>query len=113
LPFTTNVSGTSSTDATNSGTTTVTLTGQGTDSVGFQIAISGPATSGGGVQMTSSQVSFGPAANRHQYTGQVTSLNGTTIQAVVTDSTGAKATLSFDLTLSGTALGGSLTASAS
>ena len=112
LPFTTNVSGTSSTSVSDSGTTTVALDGQGTG-VTFHIAISGPATSGGGVRMTGSQVAFGPAANRHQYTGHVTSLNGNTIQATVTDSAGSNVALGFDLTLSGSALSGSLTASAS
>jgi sulfoxide reductase heme-binding subunit YedZ len=111
LPFTTNITGTSSTASSGSGTTTVTLGGQGSDSVAFQVVISGPAASGGGVQMTSSQVSFGPASNPRQYTGHVTSLNGSAIIATVTDSAGSGVTLSFDISLSGSALSGSLTAS--
>lgn len=115
LPFTTNITGTSRTASSGSGTTTVTLSGQGSDSVAFQVVISGPAASGGGVQMTSSQVSFGPASNTRQYTGHVASLNGSTIVATVTDSSGSGSgsgvTLSFDVSLSGSALGGSLTAS--
>ncbi|WP_194927412.1 ferric reductase-like transmembrane domain-containing protein [Catenulispora pinisilvae] len=113
LPFSTNVSGTTSTASSNSGTSTVTLNGQGTDPVVFQVVISGPAASGGGVQMTSSQVSFGPASSPQQYTGQVSSLNGTSIQATVTNSAGSRITLSLDLSLSGTAMSGSLSASAS
>jgi hypothetical protein len=112
LPFTTNISGTATTTQSGSGTTTVTLAGQATDPVAFHVAISGPATDGG-VQMTSSQVSFGPTASPQQYTGQVTSLNGSNIDATVTDSAGAKVALSLDVSLSGTALSGSLTASAS
>jgi hypothetical protein len=113
LPFTTNVSGTAGATASNSGTTTVTLNGQGTDPVAFQVVISGPATSGGGVQMTGSQVSFGPTGSPHQYTGQVSSLNGGSIQATVKNSAGSAVSLSFDLSLSGTAMSGSLTATAS
>jgi predicted ferric reductase len=113
LPFTTNVSGTSTTTVADSGTTTVTLNGKGTEPVAFQIIISGPATSGGGVQMTSSQVSFGPTGSPHQYTGHVVSLNGGSIQATVTNSAGSTVSLSFDLSLSGTAMSGSLTATAS
>jgi hypothetical protein len=113
LPLTTNVSGTVGTTTSDSGTTTVTLNGQGTDSVAFQVVISGPATSGGGVQMTGSHVSFGPTGSPHQYSGLVSSLNGGSIQATVTNSAGTKVSLSFDLTLSGTALSGSLTVTAS
>lgn len=116
LPFTTNISGTSSISSSGSGTTTVTLNGAGTASVAFQVVISGPAASGGGVQMTSSQVSFGPTANPRQYTGHVSSLNGSNILASTTDSAGSTVMLSLDVSLSGSASGstmsGSLTASA-
>ncbi|MBS2538618.1 ferric reductase-like transmembrane domain-containing protein [Catenulispora sp. NF23] len=113
LPFSTNVSGTTRTASSNSGTSTVTLNGRGADPVVFQVVISGPAASGGGVQMTSSQVSFGPTSSPQQYTGQVSALNGGSIQATVTDSGGSRITLSLDLSLPGTALSGSLSASAS
>ena len=112
LPFTTNISGTADVASTGSGTATVTLDGSSTGLAVVQVVISGPATSEGGVQMTSSRVSFGPPADPHQYTGQVTGLNGSSIQASVTDSAGARVALSLDVSLSGTAMSGSLTASA-
>ena len=111
LPFTTNISGTVGTASAGSGTTAVTLNGQGTDPVVFQLVINGPEASGGGVEMTSSQVSFGPTANPHQYKGQVTSLNGSSIQTTVADSTGTKITLRLDVSLAGSTMTGSLTAS--
>ena len=111
LPFTTNISGTAST-ASAGDTSTVTLDGRGTGSIAFQVVISGPAVAGGGVQMTSSKVFFGTTASPRQYTGQVTSLNGSNILAAVTDSAGSRVTLSVDVSLSGSALSGSLTASA-
>ena len=63
--------------------------------------------------MTSSQVSFGTTASPHRYTGQVTALNGSTVVATVTDAAGSRVVLSLDVSLSGSALSGSLTASAS
>jgi hypothetical protein len=113
LPFTTDISGTTTTGSSDSGTTTVTLSGRGTDPVAFQVLISGPAASGAGVRMTSSQVSFGPTSSPQQYTGQVSWLNGSSIRATVTDGAGARITLSLGISLSGTAMSGSLSASAS
>lgn len=113
LPFTTDISGTAGTAPAQDATTTVTLSGQGISPVVFHVVISGPAVAGGGVRMASSQVSFGTTASPHRYTGQVTSLNGSTIVAAVADGTGSRVTLSLDVSLSGSALSGSLTASAS
>jgi methionine sulfoxide reductase heme-binding subunit len=47
----------------------------------------------GGVAMTSSRVSAGPATNPDQYQGQVTGLNGSNVQAAVTDGGGAHLTV--------------------
>jgi hypothetical protein len=112
LPFTTDIFGTGTTATSDSGTSTVALNGQGSGSVVVQVTISGPAASEGGVQMTSSQVFFGTTASPRQYTGHVTSLNGSTISATVTDGAGTRVTLSLDVSLSDSALSGSLTASA-
>ncbi len=53
------------------------------------IRIEGGAIAGGGVAMSDSQVSAGPSSNPDRYSGRVTSLAGPTIQASVSDSSGA------------------------
>jgi DMSO/TMAO reductase YedYZ heme-binding membrane subunit len=55
--------------------------------------------SGGGVAMTSSRVSAGPMANPDQYSGRVTGLNGTSIQATVADGGGRRLTLLAELNI--------------
>jgi DMSO/TMAO reductase YedYZ heme-binding membrane subunit len=76
------------------------------------IRIEGEPISGGGVQMTSSEVSAGPAANGHQYTGRVTALQGADIQATLSDRAGSTLVLLARLRLGagGQAASGTLTA---
>lgn len=110
LPFSTAVSGTVSTARSASGSSDVTIAGLGSDPVAFRVVITGSAAEEGGVVMTSSHVTFGPSASPQQYSGQVTALNGTHLQASVTDSAGAAVALTFDLKLTETAMSGTLTA---
>jgi len=111
LPFRTAVTGTvRSSDGDD--TASVTLAGTGAEPVAFEIVISGVPAANGGISMTGSQVSFGPAARPRLYTGQVTELAGSTVRASVRDASGAALALGFDLSLSGTALTGTLSAGA-
>ncbi|NUP46617.1 MAG: hypothetical protein HOW97_04795, partial [Catenulispora sp.] len=118
LPFRSPVSGTVRSSHADSGTSSVTLAGTGanagTDPVAFEIVIDGvPAgDDGGGLAMTGSSVSFGPSAQPRLYTGQVTRLNGGAIRASVRDASGTALSLEFDLSLSGSALSGTLSAGA-
>ncbi len=61
------------------------------------ITLRGEALDGGGLQMTSSDVTLGPSSNPGQYRGSVTALNGTNISAQVTDGSGHRLTLSTQL----------------
>jgi sulfoxide reductase heme-binding subunit YedZ len=54
----------------------------------LHILIEGQPINGGGVQMTRSSVTLGPASDPHQYRGSVTGLQGTTIAASVRDAAG-------------------------
>jgi hypothetical protein len=51
--------------------------------------------------MTDSQVSAGPDANPDRFSGRVTGLSGPTIQASVSDTTGAAVALAADLRAQG------------
>jgi len=57
------------------------------------IRIEGQAIPGGGVDMTDSQVSAGPASNADRYSGNVTALAGSTIQARASDTSGSAVTI--------------------
>jgi hypothetical protein len=61
------------------------------------IRIEGQAIRGGGVVMSDSQVSAGPASNPDQYSGRVTALAGPTIQASAADATGATVAITAEL----------------
>jgi hypothetical protein len=63
------------------------------------IRIRGQAAQGGGVQMTTSRVSAGPMANPDQYQGHVTGLNGTTVQATLSDGRGSSVVVVAQLTV--------------
>ena len=65
------------------------------------IRIEGQAIPGGGVEMSDSQVSAGPASNPDRYSGRVTALSGPTIQARVTDATGAAVAIAAELQAQG------------
>lgn len=109
LPVSASVNGTVQSTSASGDQQTVTLAGTAGSDV-FQIAITGPPTSGGGVQMNTSHVSFGTPSSPNLYTGTVTALNGGNIQAVVSDSAGARATLTVTATITGTTLSGTLRA---
>ena len=66
----------------------------------LRLAIVGNALAGGGVQMTSSTVSLGTAANPTSFTGSITSLNGTDIAARVSSTDGHALTLALALSIS-------------
>ncbi len=59
----------------------------------LRIRIAGQPLGGGGVQMTSSRVTLGPASSPDQYRGKVTALRGSDVQAVVSDGSGSTLTL--------------------
>jgi methionine sulfoxide reductase heme-binding subunit len=65
--------------------------GQRLSSLSFRIA--GEPVDGGGVQMTSSRVTLGPGSDPRAYRGVITALEGTNIEAVVRDRSGARLTL--------------------
>ena len=65
----------------------------------LRIRIEGQAIPGGGVQMTSSEVSGGPASNPDRYHGRVTGLNGSSVRATVSDGAGTTLGLLVDLQL--------------
>ncbi len=67
----------------------------------LHIRIEGRPIDGGGVQMTDSQVSLGSASNPDRYTGRVTALQGSTVQATVSDAIGTRIVLLARLQLAG------------
>ncbi len=66
----------------------------------LRIRIAGLPLAGGGVQMTSSRVTLGPASNPDQFEGRITALEGTNVRARVDDASGTTlsvvAQLQFD-----------------
>lgn len=117
VPFQAPLSGTASQSQTAGGDVSVTIattaTGAG-DHAALEIVITG-VPEGGGVAMTSSQVSFGPAGAPRQYSGRLTALNGTRMRAVVSGSAAGLSqralTLDVALTVNGSAVTGSLSVS--
>jgi sulfoxide reductase heme-binding subunit YedZ len=82
------------------------VSGQQLNRLGIRII--GEPVDGGGVEMTSSRVQLGASSDTSLYRGQVTSLSGTDIIAVVSNSTGARLRLFARLRVdpgSGTASG--------
>ncbi len=74
----------------------------------LHIRIRGRAIAGGGVRMTASRVTLGPASNPDQYNGHVTGLQGSEIAATVSDGNGSTVALIARLEISlgpGTATG--------
>ena len=78
--------------------------------VRLRIAVTGPAVPGG-VEMTSSQVTLGPAASPARYAGRLVSLDGSVMRAVVSGA-GQQLALAVDLTQSGSSVTGTLAAAA-
>ncbi len=76
------------------------------------IIITGQSDGNGGVTMSGSQVTFGPAASPRQYTGQLVSLNGTAMSARVRDGAGQSLLLAIGLQPNGNSVTGTLQVSA-
>ena len=93
-----------------SGQRTVTIDTASGTAARLRIVVSGPAVPGG-VEMTSSQVTLGPPAVPSRYAGRLVSLDGSTMQAVVTGA-GQRLVLAINLTQSGNSVTGTLTAAA-
>jgi sulfoxide reductase heme-binding subunit YedZ len=74
----------------------------------LDIIITGQADGNGGVTMSGSQVTFGPSASPRQYTGQLVSLNGTSMTARVRDSAGQLLLLAISLQPNGNSVTGTL-----
>jgi sulfoxide reductase heme-binding subunit YedZ len=92
-----------------SGDSTVTLALANGNAVRLKIVISGPAVSGG-VDMTASSVTLGPASAPARYTGHVVTLAGASMQATVSGA-GQRLSLAIDLTSqTSTAVTGTLAA---
>lgn len=91
-----------------SGERTVTIAATSGTSTRLRIVISGPAVAGG-VEMTRSQVSLGPPTVPARYAGRLVSLDGTTMQAIVSGA-GQRLALAIDLAQSGGTVTGTLTA---
>jgi hypothetical protein len=77
------------------------------------IVITGQADSSGGVTMSGSEVMFGPAAVPSQYTGQLVTLNGTSMSARVRDRSGHGLLLTIALQPNGNSVTGTLQVSVS
>jgi hypothetical protein len=86
----------------------MTANGQRLDAL--DIRIIGQALEGGGVQMTRSRVTLGSSANPTQYTGSVTSLQGTDVAARLRNSSGSEVRLVARLQLDpgGGSIGGTV-----
>ena len=87
--------------------TTASPTGSGVRAA-LGIIITGQADGNGGVTMSGSQVTFGPSASPRQYTGQLVSLNGTSMSARVRDSAGQRLLLAIGLQPNGNSVTGTL-----
>ena len=111
LPLTSPITGTLNTAESGDGQAKVTISGSAHAPVVFQVVISGPALEDGGVQMTNSQVTFGPTAQSGLYQGRITSLNGPDISASLTNQAGSSINLSLHLSINGGNVTGTLTAS--
>jgi hypothetical protein len=75
------------------GAVDISLTLEGVQLDHLAIHLRGQPIEGGGIEMTSSSVTLGPASNPDEYGGRVTALEGTNIQARVTNGSGSALTL--------------------
>jgi hypothetical protein len=118
VPFSASLSGTVAQNTSGNGgavvhiQTTASPAGGG-GSAALGIIITGQADNNGGVTMSGSQVTFGPAASPQQYTGQLVSLTGTSMTAQVRDSAGQRLQLAIGLQPNGNSVTGTLRVSAS
>jgi Ferric reductase like transmembrane component len=86
-------------------------TGGGTNGV-LDIVLDGTPSSGGGVSLSGSQVSYGTASQPQQYTGQLTDLRGGVLEIATRDSSGRPVSLSVTVNINGTQATGRLVANA-
>lgn len=113
LPFTSNFAGTQQQRGPDSsGMVSVTIAGafHGSRNGQLRIVLTGQPAQGGGVQLTSSQVTLGPTSSPAEYEGQVTQLNGSTLVATVADTGGNQltATVQLQINPSGQAVSGTV-----
>ncbi len=104
LPLSTFVTGSlTETGPDQSGLVTVTLrlSSSGASADVAEVVLRG-VSSGGGVSMQSSAVSFGPSSAPSQYQGTVTALEGSQIAAAVTSASGGPLSLGLDLQIDST-----------
>jgi hypothetical protein len=113
LPMTAPITGTVKSVDSGAGQATVTISGTGTGGtpVAFKVVLSGPAAEDGGVQLTSSQVTFGPASRSDLYRGRIVSLNGGDLNAALTGQSGSPLSLALRLRINGGTVTGTLSAS--
>jgi hypothetical protein len=117
-PFHASLRGTASESQAAGGAVSVTIattaSGAG-DHAALDIVITGTPDGSGGVAMTRSAVSFGPAGAPRQYSGSLTALNGTSMRAVVSGNSSGRnqrtLTLNVALTVNGSTVTGSLSVS--
>jgi len=111
-PFTAQVSGTvtQGQDASGLVQVNISLTVQSAVLSALSVTITGSAIAGGGVSMTSSSVSAGTPSHPTEYTGAITALEGTNINASVSSSNGHTLALAMALNIppGGSAVSGSL-----
>jgi len=75
------------------GRVTVEISGTASPGGGFDLKLAGEPLQGGGVQITASSVAFG------SYTGQITALQGTQVEATLHNRSGTQLALSLDLNI--------------
>jgi Ferric reductase like transmembrane component len=99
LPFSGSVSGSVHESQDQSGLAVVELSMSfsGSQSGVADIVLSGEPLAGGGVSVSQSRVTLGPASNPRLYTGRVTALDGGQLQASVDDGSGSRLRVGFTL----------------
>ena len=75
----------------------ISLTVSGQPLSALRIRIVGKPIAGGGVEMTSSRVTLGPASTPDLYRGRITALQGTDLKSVMSDASGTAITLAAQL----------------
>jgi hypothetical protein len=75
------------------------LTMPGHDLNHLAIRIEGPPIAGGGLQMSASRVTLGPASNPDHYRGRVMALQGTDVAAEVADQSGTRLSVAANLAI--------------
>lgn len=78
----------------------------------LDIVLDGLPTGSGGVSLTGSQVSYGPASRPRQYTGRLVDLRGNVLIIAAQDGGGQRLALSATVNISGSQVTGQLSASA-